>query len=156
LTAGRRMSVIRHYGQKLKNEPLTEEILDTEEFVDYIQNFISDNQFVFVPKILRNFPFIKPRVDRLLKICDRFYERLVDIIKERRKEIEKEIMYGNFNTKHMDLLTSAIVAYTQYDPNPQEKIDPSLTRPMTDDEIRGLMFDAFIGGTDTVSSHNTM
>ncbi|CAG8633720.1 782_t:CDS:2, partial [Paraglomus occultum] len=150
MATGKQMSIMKHYCQKLKNEPLTEEILGTEELVECIHDFISDNQMVFVPKGLRNMPFIKPRVDRLLNTCDRFYKQLVDIIKERRKKIEKEIMHGKLNTEQMDLLTSSIIAYTKYDPHPQENVDPSLARPMTDDEIRGLLFDAFIGGTDTI------
>uniref|UniRef100_A0A1D1XQ08 Cytochrome P450 4d2 n=1 Tax=Anthurium amnicola TaxID=1678845 RepID=A0A1D1XQ08_9ARAE len=149
LTAGRRMAVMQHYCQKLKKEPLTEEILDTEEFVECINTFVSDNQVIFAPKILRGLPFIKPRVDKLLKSCNRFYEKLVDIVKEKRQEVEKAIMHGELDTKRMDLLTSLIIANTQYDPHPQEKVDPSLARPMTDDEIRGVMFDAFVAGTDT-------
>ena len=78
------------------------------------------------------------------------------IVKERRQEVEKTIMHGELNTKRMDLLTSLIIANTKYDPHPQEKVDPSLARPMTDDEIRGVMFDAFVAGTDTVSSNNIL
>ncbi|CAG8642112.1 4174_t:CDS:2, partial [Paraglomus occultum] len=149
LTAGKQMSVMKHYWQKLKNEPLTKEILDTEEFVEGINTFVLDHQLIFAPKILRNLPFIKPRVDKLLKNCNRLYEKLVNIVKEKRKEVEKTIMHGELNMKRMDLLTSLIIANTQYDPHPQEKVDPSLARPMTDDEIRGVIFDAFVAGTDT-------
>ncbi|CAG8616076.1 222_t:CDS:2, partial [Paraglomus occultum] len=63
-TAEKRMSFMKYYYQKLKNEPLTEEILDNEKFIE-------------------------------------------------------------------------------------KRIDPSLKRPMTDDEIRGLMVDAYVAGTDT-------
>ena len=109
-----------------------------------------------IPKILRNLPLIKPRVDGLLKCCNRLYEKMEDIVKEKRQEVEKTIMHGELNTKQMDLLTSLIITNTQYDPHPQEKVDPSLARPMTDEEIRAVMFDAFIAGTDTVSGNNIL
>ena len=156
LTAGKRMSIMKHYCQKLKNEPLTEEILDTEEFMEGVHTIISDSQLMLIPKILRNLPLIKPRVDGLLKRCNRLYEKMEDIVKEKRQEVEKTIMHGELDTKRMDLLTSLIITNTQYDPHPQEKVDPSLARPMTDEEIRGVMFDVFFAGTDTVSSNNIL
>ncbi|CAG8459532.1 670_t:CDS:2 [Ambispora gerdemannii] len=149
LTTGKRISVMHHYCQKLKNEPITKEMIDSEEFIEGINTFVSDNQIIFVPKILRGLPLIRPRVDHLLDNCNRFYGKLVDIIRKRRKEIEETITRGDFDTKRLDLLTSLIIANTQYDPHPQKHVDPSLSRPMTDDEIRGVMFDAFVAGTDT-------
>ncbi|CAG8523279.1 9024_t:CDS:2 [Paraglomus occultum] len=143
LTAGKQLSAMKNYYQKLKNEPLTKEMFDTEEFVKCMNTFVMDNKLLFVPKILRNFPLIKPRVDELLKNCNRLYEKLVNVVKEKRKEVEKTIMHGELNTEEMNLLTSLIIANTEHDPHPQKNVDPSLARPMTDDEIRGVMFDAF-------------
>ncbi|CAG8469889.1 420_t:CDS:2 [Acaulospora colombiana] len=159
LTTGKRMAIMEHYCKKLKNEPITKEMIDSEEFCESIHTFMSDNQVIFVPKILRSFPLIKHRIDYLLGNCNKFYGRLVDIIRKRRKEIDETIKSGGkLDTKRMDLLTSLILANTKYDPHPLKHIDPSLARPMTDDEVRGVMFDAFVAGTDTVSvyylSHN--
>ncbi|CAG8503217.1 12325_t:CDS:2 [Ambispora leptoticha] len=148
LTAGKRMAVMQHYCQKLKNEPPTKEMIETEEFIECINAFVSDNQIIFVPKLLRGLPFIRPRVDKLLNSCHRFYDLLVNIVKEKRKEIEEKGVQVDADTR-MDLLTSLLVANTKYDPNPQDNVDPSFTRPMNDDEIRGVMFDAFVAGTDT-------
>ncbi|CAG8514660.1 5217_t:CDS:1 [Funneliformis caledonium] len=151
LTTGKHISVMNHYRGKLKRDVMTEEMIESEEFIDCINTFVSDNQIIFVPKILKDLPLIKPRVNKLLDNCDRFYNKLVNIIRNRRKEIEKEIKIGLFKTEQMDLLTSLIIANTQYDPNPQKNLDPTMNKLMTDDEIRGVMFDAFVAGTDTVS-----
>ncbi|RIA91659.1 cytochrome P450 [Glomus cerebriforme] len=151
LTTGKHIHSMYHYCQKLKDEPITKEMIESEEFADCINTFVSDNQIIFVPKILRGLPLVRPRVDHLLDNCGRLYDKLVEIIRKRRREIEKSIINGEFdtNTKQLDLLTSLIVANTQYDPHPQKNLDPSILRPMTDDEIRGVMFDAFVAGTDT-------
>ncbi|CAJ0647454.1 3083_t:CDS:10, partial [Entrophospora sp. SA101] len=70
-----------------------------------------------------HFLFIGSRVKKLVNNNDYFYERIEDIVRKRRKEIEKTFKYNdNFN-------------------------DPLLLRPMTDS---GVMFDAFVTGTDTV------
>ncbi|CAG8513511.1 10133_t:CDS:2 [Acaulospora morrowiae] len=150
LTTSKKFSALYYYSQKIKNEPITQEMIDSEEFVENINTFVSDNQILFVPKLLRNMPFIKPRVNKLLDNCHRFYDRLVDIVKAKRKEIDEIVKNGGeLDTKRADLLTSLIIANTQYDPHPQKNVDPSLSRPMNDDEIRGVMFDAFVAGTDT-------
>jgi len=52
------------------------------------------------------------------------------------------------------MLTSVITANTSCDINSTKTVGgESMERPMNDIEIRHIMFDAFIGGTDTVSIH---
>jgi len=149
LTTGKQMNTINYFYRKVKNEEETEEMIESENFIESINIFVSDNQTLFVPKILRNFPFIKSRVDYMLNNCTYFYGKLVEIIRRRRKEIQNTDNVKEFVTRKNDLLTSLIVANTQYDLHPVKNLDPSLARPMTDDEIRGVMFDAFVAGTDT-------
>ncbi|CAB4490274.1 unnamed protein product [Rhizophagus irregularis] len=149
LTTGQQMSTINYYYRMIKNEEVTKEMIDSENFIESINTFVSDNQILFVPKILRNFPIIKSRVDHMLGNCNYFYGKLVEIVRKRREEMKNSDDINKFISKKNDLLTSLIIANTQYDPQPQKNAVPSLLRPMTDDEIRGVMFDAFVAGTDT-------
>ncbi|KAF0555489.1 cytochrome P450 [Gigaspora margarita] len=149
-----RTFAIKHYYQILNNEKITQEILDSEDFVECISNFFEDNQMIFIPKVLRKFPLIRGRVHKMMDTCDYLYKRLVQRIRRRRKEVEKLVNASNFDTSQLknDLLTSMVVANTPYETTPQKNVDPSLLRPMTDDEIRGIMFDAFAAGTDTTAN----
>ncbi|CAG8737904.1 13392_t:CDS:2, partial [Gigaspora rosea] len=71
---------------------------------------------------------------------------------KRRKEIEKMVNSSNFNKNQLgnDLLTSMIIANTPYELHSQINVDSSLSRPMTDDEILGVLFESFMP-SDTVS-----
>ncbi|CAG8554887.1 10744_t:CDS:2, partial [Diversispora eburnea] len=151
LTTEKRTNTIHYYYRKLKNEVITKEMIESEEFIENINVFVSNNQFLFAPKHINNLPFIKNRVKRLLDNNHFFYKRLEEIIRRKRKEIE----YNNnsdFKSKQLDLLTSLIITNTPNDPQPQKNVDPSLSRPMTDAEIRGVMFDAFYAATDTTAN----
>ncbi|RHZ83638.1 hypothetical protein Glove_89g71 [Diversispora epigaea] len=150
LTTGKRTNTINSYYRKLKNEVMTKEMIGSEEFIENIKVFVSDNQFTFVPKLIKDLPFIKNRVKSLLDNNHFFYKRLEEIVRRKRKEIEKNINSDyDFKSKQLDLLTSLILTNTPYDPQPQKNVDPSLSRPMTDAEIRGVLFDAFVIGADT-------
>ncbi|RHZ83668.1 hypothetical protein Glove_89g62 [Diversispora epigaea] len=151
LTTEKHANTINSHYRKLKNEVMTKEIIDSEEFAECINIFILDSQFVFVPKLIKDLPFIKNRVKKLLDNHHFFYKRLEEIVRSKRKEIEKTINsnHYDFKSKQLDLLTSLIITNTPYDPQPQKNVDPSLSRPMTDAEIRGVMFDAYVAGTDT-------
>ncbi|CAH1759312.1 2618_t:CDS:2 [Entrophospora sp. SA101] len=151
LTTEKQSSTIHYYYRKLKNETPTKEMIESEEFIESINTFVSDNQIMFVPKMIKDLPFIKNRVEKLLANNYMFYGRLKNIVIKRRKELEKNINNDNdyLKTKQLDLLTSLIVVNTPYDTRPQKNVNPALLRPMTDDEIRGVMFDAFVAGTDT-------
>jgi cytochrome P450 len=151
LTTGKQMSTIYYFYRKMKNEEITKEMIDSENFIESINVFVSDNQILFVPKLLRNFPLIKNRVDNVLGTCHYFYDKLVEIVRKRRKEIQNSDGVKYLNPKEMDLLTTLIVANTPNDPHQLKNLEPELLRPLNDDEIRGVMFDAFVAGTDTVS-----
>ncbi|CAG8550161.1 22040_t:CDS:2 [Racocetra persica] len=151
ITTGNRTFAIKNYHHKLKTNEVTEEIMESEEFVECISTFFDDNQMIFIPKLLRPFPLISGRVNKMVNTLDYVYKRLVERIRKRRKEVEKLANTSNFDPSQLknDLLTSMVVANTPYETTPQKNVDPSLLRPMTDDEIRGIMFDAFAAGTDT-------
>ena len=51
------------------------------------------------------------------------------------------------------MLTSAITVNTPRGFNYTKAGGETLEGPMTDDEIRGIIFDGFLGGTDTVSKN---
>ncbi|CAG8504600.1 11755_t:CDS:2, partial [Dentiscutata heterogama] len=61
----------------------------------------------------------------------------------------------NFDQKQLgnDFLTSMIVTNTPYETCPQINVDPSLLRPMTNEEIRGVIFDSYLT-TDTVRKNS--
>ncbi|CAH1759696.1 5339_t:CDS:2 [Entrophospora sp. SA101] len=93
----------------------------------------------------------RSKVKKTLDNRDYLYGKLIGIIRERRKEIEEAINENKNTELRHDILTSFITANTPYDINSSRHVDPELSRPMTDDEIRADMLDIFLGGTDTVS-----
>ncbi|CAG8682736.1 4826_t:CDS:2, partial [Cetraspora pellucida] len=87
--------------------------------------------------------------NKLLENRDYLFEILNSIIKKRRKEIE-ETPVGT-KLRH-DMLTSLITANTERDINNIQSVKGDMLRPLPDVQIRGNLFDAFLGGTDTVST----
>ncbi|CAG8697604.1 30884_t:CDS:2, partial [Racocetra persica] len=81
--------------------------------------------------------------ERVIECIKNFHKR----IRKRRKEVEKLVNSSNFDPSQLnnDLLTSMIVANTPYETTSPKNVDPSMLRPMTDDEIRGMMFEVFLG-----------
>ncbi|CAB4420570.1 unnamed protein product [Rhizophagus irregularis] len=71
------------------------------------------------------------------------------IIKRRREEIENTPLDKPLPN---DLLTSIITANTPRDTNYNKIDDKEVMRPMTDLEIRGIIFDGIIAGTDTTAN----
>ncbi|RIB12410.1 cytochrome P450 [Gigaspora rosea] len=151
LTGKRSFAIEAHY-HKFKGNSMTKEMSETENFAECIVHFGSDCQVLYIPKILRHFPIIKGRIEEMKHYCDIAYKMLEEKIKKRRKEIEKIINCSNFDPKKLesDFLTSMIIANTPYETCPQINVDPSLLRPMTDEEIRGVLYDSFLA-TDTIT-----
>jgi hypothetical protein len=106
--------------------------------------------FVIVPPFLRHYvPFIKNKADDLLRNIRFINKRLDEIIKKRRQAIENTPLDKPLTN---DMLTSLITANTPRDVNYTKTVGgEAFRRPMTDTEIRGVIFDGFLGGTDTVS-----
>lgn len=153
LTTGKRTYTIPFHYHKLKNVKLSEEMIDSEKFVTSLNDFVKESGIlILVPKFLRFLPIIRGKVKKTLDNRDYLYGKLLDIIRERRKEIEEAINENKNTELRHDMLTSFITANTPYDISSSRHVDPELLRPMTDDEIRADMLDIFLGGTDTTSN----
>ena len=90
-------------------------------------------------------PFFKNKADGLLQNMKFINQKLDEIIKRRRQEIENTPLDKPLPN---DVLTSVITANTTRDVN---SVGDGEARPMTDVEIRSLIYDGIIAGTDTVS-----
>ncbi|CAB4487379.1 unnamed protein product [Rhizophagus irregularis] len=73
---------------------------------------------------------------------------LIDETK-RRQEIENTPLDKPLSN---DMLTSVIIANTPRDVNYDKNINDKAMRPMTDIEVRGIIFDGIIAGTDTTAN----
>ncbi|PKC00252.1 cytochrome P450 [Rhizophagus irregularis] len=107
--------------------------------------------FVNVSSFLRHYvPFFKNKADDLLQNVRFINKRLDEIIKRRRQTIENTPLNEPLTN---DMLTSLITANTSRDVNHTKTVGgEALNRPMTDTEIRGIIFDGFLGGTDTTAN----
>ncbi|RGB33678.1 cytochrome P450 [Rhizophagus diaphanus] len=107
--------------------------------------------FIYVPSLLRHYvPFFKNKADDLLQNVRFINKRLDEIIRRRRQAIENTPLDEPLAN---DMLTSLITANTSRDVNHIKTVSgEALNRPMTDSEIRGSIFDGFLGGTDTTSN----
>ncbi|EXX60361.1 cytochrome P450 [Rhizophagus irregularis DAOM 181602=DAOM 197198] len=125
---------------------------DSERFVQSFRSHINNIvMFIFVNPFIRHYiPFFKGRSDESLRNVKFLYDKVDSIIKRRREEIENTPL--DKPLPH-DMLTSVITANTPRDINYTKTVGgESMDRPMTDLEIRHIMFDAFIGGTDTTAN----
>ncbi|CAG8845224.1 30801_t:CDS:1, partial [Racocetra persica] len=89
ITTGNRTFATKHYYHKLKTNEVTKEIVESEHVIECIKNFYSDGQMLFIPKLLRSFPLINGRMNKMMHLFDYVYKRLVERIRKRRKEVEK-------------------------------------------------------------------
>ncbi|GBC01273.1 hypothetical protein RclHR1_04120003 [Rhizophagus clarus] len=107
--------------------------------------------FVFVPPFFRHYvPFFKDKADDLIQNVRFINKRIDEIIKNRRKEIENTPLDKSLPN---DMLTSLITANTPRDINYTKTVGgEALNRPMTDTEICVIIFDGFLGGTDTTAN----
>ncbi|RGB29057.1 cytochrome P450 [Rhizophagus diaphanus] len=107
--------------------------------------------FQFVSPFLRHyFPYFKNKSDYYIQNMKFMNQRMDAIIKRRRQEIENTPLDKPLQN---DMLTSIITANTPRDINYTNKIDDKeVMRPMTDPEIRGIIFDGIIAGTDTANT----
>ncbi|CAG8721867.1 32805_t:CDS:2, partial [Racocetra persica] len=120
-------------------------IKDSEQFIQGIsKHVLGFTLFSFLnSSILYNVPFIKSNAKSLVENRDYLFKKLEEIIKRKRKEIE--VMPIGKELKH-DLLTSLIITNTEMDTDNVKTVGG---RPMTDVEIRGILLDAFLAGTET-------
>src|ERR1043166_6995255 len=136
--------------EKSFNEKEKKIIKDSEDFIQSIETFVSGIMyFAIFNKFMRHYvPFIRGKIIRLLKNRDYLFYRIINIIKERRIEIENTPLDRPLSH---DMLTSLLTANTSRDINAVKHADADLLRPMTDGEIFANIFDAMRAGSDTVS-----
>ncbi|CAG8797689.1 35526_t:CDS:2, partial [Gigaspora margarita] len=154
LSTGKRSFAINYYYHKLKNDKITQKIMDSEHYIECLTYFLVNISIAFIPKILRRLPLIRYHVDKFIDVRNFLFERILESIRERREEIEKISSSNSFDVKQLkeDLLTSFIIANTPYESHPQKSVDSSLLRAFNDDEIGSILFDTLTGSTDSVTS----
>ncbi|CAG8761980.1 8714_t:CDS:2, partial [Cetraspora pellucida] len=104
--------------------------------------------FTLIGPFLRHYiPIIRDVANSYLKNRDYIFDKLDLIIKKRREEIE-EIPVGT--EMRSDMLTSLIIANTKKDTAKIKTVGGETFEPMTDQDIRSNLVDAFIAGTDSL------
>ncbi|CAG8801632.1 11345_t:CDS:2, partial [Racocetra persica] len=113
----------------------------------YIEGII---YFRLCPKFFRYyFPYIRGIVRKYLDNKKYLYQRLINIIEKRRREINEIPLDEELRS---DMLTSFIIANTDRDTNKGKFSEKYNEKPMKNEEICGNLIDAFIGGTDTTAN----
>ncbi|CAB5183205.1 unnamed protein product [Rhizophagus irregularis] len=135
------------------NEEEKEKIKESENVIQSLEVLLREIVYFFIfNRFMRHYiPFISGKVKSLLKNRDYFFDKLYDIIKKRRIEIDNTPL--DQPLRH-DMLTSYITANTPRDINfvRHGDTDADLLRPMTDKQIMGNILDAMGGGTDTTAN----
>ncbi|GBC28284.2 cytochrome P450 [Rhizophagus irregularis DAOM 181602=DAOM 197198] len=157
ITGKRSYSLPIYYNKISKNEDIKEEIpsiaiKESEELIFRLHKFLRNLPlFVFSSYWLRHYvPIIKNKTKEALNNRDWLFQRILTIVKERRKEIEE--IHDN-KLLNNDMLTLLIIANTERDikENYSKSNEEKFSRPMTDQEIMSVILDSFIGGSDTTS-----
>ncbi|GBC05466.1 hypothetical protein RclHR1_06240002 [Rhizophagus clarus] len=153
LTGERSYTMAGYFNEISENEKAERPsalIDETVKFVRAIRNlFKGILMFQFVSPFLRHyFPYFKNKSDEVIQSLDFINQRMDSIIKRRRQEIENTPLDKPLSN---DLLTTIIIADTPRDLSYNKNDDKEVMRPMTDLEIRGIIFDGIIAGTDTVN-----
>ncbi|PKC09703.1 cytochrome P450 [Rhizophagus irregularis] len=114
------------------------------------KHLLGFSMFYFVSPFLRHYvPFFKNKADDIIQNKKFINQKLDAIIKRRRQVIENTPLDEPLSN---DMLTSVIIANTPRDVKYIETVDGEAMRPMADDDIRGIILDGFLGGTDTTAN----
>jgi hypothetical protein len=133
------------------NDSLNEKYLKESEYlINSLTKYISGvNYHMIFNKFVRHYvPFIREKGKSFLKNKDYLFDRIYKIVKERRIEIENTPLDQPLS---QDMLTSCMVTNTSRDINTVKHTDADLLRPMTDDEIFGIIFDVLATGINPVN-----
>jgi cytochrome P450 len=124
-------------------------IKESEELINRLHKFLRNLPlFVFTSYWLRHYiPIIKSKTKEALINRDWLFQRILTIVKERRKEIEE---INDNKLLNNDVLTLLIIANTERDIK-EKSNEEKFSRSMTDQEIMSVILDSFIGGSDTTS-----
>ncbi|CAG8524534.1 5423_t:CDS:2 [Cetraspora pellucida] len=139
ITGERTYSLASYYNKKsnIKSKFLSALVEDGDKFVQSIIKHIDGVEFfMFINPFIRHYvPIIRDKSVSVLKNRDYLFGKLRMIIKKRREEIGKMPVDIEMKT---DMLTSLIM-----------DTDSISDKPINDDEIRGNLLEAFMGGTET-------
>ncbi|CAG8759797.1 30397_t:CDS:2, partial [Racocetra persica] len=144
VTGKRTYSIATYYNTQsiIKSEYPDALVEDGYRFTEALVKHLESLLFFanYGPFIRHYIPIIKSQSNSYLNNRNYLFDKLENIIKKRRKEIE-EMQDTEMKT---DMLTSLITAKTV--------VEYEEFRPMTDKEIRGNLLDAFIGGSGTTAN----
>ncbi|EXX51654.1 C-22 sterol desaturase [Rhizophagus irregularis DAOM 197198w] len=155
LLTGERSFTMAGYFNEISDDEKAERpsalVDETVKFVHAIRKYILGLlMFQFVSPFLRHyFPYFKNKSDDYIQNIKFINQRMDTIIKRRRQEIENTPLDKPLPN---DMLTSIITANTLRDVNYNKIDDKEAMRPVTDLEIRGIIFDGIIAGTDTTAN----
>ncbi|CAH1760006.1 23599_t:CDS:2 [Entrophospora sp. SA101] len=148
-------SLVRYYYYSLKNINNASESLELESLLVNIKSVVDGvDYFAFTPYIMRHYvPIIRNNTKVYLKNRDCLWEKFGKFIVEKKKEIEK---IESKDKLRYDILTALITANTDKDMlNIKRFDDEKFNRPLTNEEIRGVLVDVFFAGVDTTSNFFT-
>ncbi|CAG8489887.1 18339_t:CDS:2 [Acaulospora morrowiae] len=128
-----------------------EDIKKSSELSKAFQTYIMGlDFFTFFPKWVRLYiPGFRDTHKKILSARDVLFNKLDDIIKERRKEIEGTPKNEKLRS---DMLTLLITANTDRNISDTKDNTQEYTKPLTDEEIRGIIIEALGGGIDTTAN----
>ncbi|RGB33677.1 cytochrome P450 [Rhizophagus diaphanus] len=155
ILTGERSYSMAAYFDTLSDEKSDHPLAIVDDSVKLVQalrkHLLGFIMFIYVSPFLRHYiPFFKRKADDLLLNLRFINKKLDEIIKRRRQAIENTSLDKPLTN---DMLTSLITANTPRDVNHVKTVGGEvLNRPMTDSEIRGIIFDGFLGGTDTTAN----
>ncbi|GBB88003.1 hypothetical protein RclHR1_14500005 [Rhizophagus clarus] len=154
LTGERSYTMAGYFNELSENEKADRPSALVDETVKFVhairKHFMGLLMFQFVSPFLRHyFPYFKNKSDDFIQNLNFINQRMDSIIKRRRQEIENTPLDKPLPN---DLLTSIIIANTPRDLNYNKIDDKEVLKPMTDLEIRGIIFDGIIAGTDTTAN----
>jgi hypothetical protein len=132
-----------NYGSLNENEK--EKIKETEKFIQSLETFDRGLIYFFIfNKFIRHYvPFIRGEIKNFLNNRDYLFDKIYNIIKDRRVEIENTPLDQPLR---YDMLTSYLTANTPRDINVTKHADDDLLKPMSDSEVFDNLFDSLLGG----------
>ncbi|PKK69948.1 cytochrome P450 [Rhizophagus irregularis] len=127
---------------------------ESEKFVNYIRlHFVACIFFKDTPKILRTIlPANRKKSRELLDVVAWLNSKVLELIRERKKEIEKADPDEELSA---DMLTLLLTINTNRDPKYVKTTDKDNlidARPMSEDEVRENVYEIMGGGIDTTAN----
>jgi len=156
LTTGKRVHAIEaHYNELLASqnkrpkEPSSNDLHVATKLFQSIKTLIVGIYFfILVPSWIRRFlPVLSNVTKNHLKNRDWLFNNIDELISQRRKEIEYT---PRSEPLRFDMLTSMITANTDRDICEIKFFNEEHTKPMTDEAIRAILWETYVGGIDTV------